>query len=106
MKTIDLNDYINGKKVLSGREKGIKIREKLKLDEEDQKIESIQILIPQEIYSFNSSYFLGLFGKSVRKFGKEKFLEKYVFVCSNIIMMNINDGIDDALNNVDLLGGE
>lgn len=105
MKTIKLEDYIDSKKVLSGREKGKKLREKLKIGDEDKKNEKVKIIIPADVYAFNSSYFLGLFGESVRKFGKDKFLEKYDFSCNEIIMMNVLDGIEDALNNVDLLGG-
>ncbi|MBP3597555.1 MAG: hypothetical protein J6J60_09240 [Clostridia bacterium] len=106
MKKIDLKEYIENKKVLSGREKGKNLRLRLKIDEEDNKEETVEINIPKEVFAFNSSYFLGLFGESVRKFGKDKFLEKYKFICTNIIMLNILDGIEDALNNVDLLGGE
>lgn len=104
MENINLKQYINNKKVLSGREKGKKLREDLKLDEKDKTETSIGIEIPKEVYALNSSYFLGLFGASVRKFGKDKFLEKYRFSCTHIIMLNILDGIEDALNNVDLLG--
>lgn len=106
MKRIKLKDYIDNKKVLSGREKGKKLREKLKIGEKDDDNEKVEIVIPMDVYAFNSSYFLGLFGESVRKLGKEKFLEKYNFTCNEIIKLNILDGIEDALNNVDLLGGQ
>ena len=106
MENIVLKKYLNNKKVLSGREKGKKLRETLRLDEKDKNETSVKIEFPKDVYALNSSYFLGLFGVSVRKFGKDKFLEKYKFSCSNIIMLNILDGIEDALNNVDLLGGK
>lgn len=106
MKIIDFKDYIGGKTVLSGRNKGEKLRESLDLEKEDLKTESVKIIIPREVDAYNSSYFLGSFGKSVRHFGKEKFLKKYQFDCSDIIMLNILDGIEDALNDVDLLGGK
>lgn len=106
MENINLKQYISNKKVLSGREKGKKLRETLKLDEKDKTETPIGVEIPKEVYALNSSYFLGLFGVSVRKFGKDKFLEKYKFSCTHIIMLNILDGIEDALNNVDLLGGK
>ena len=47
-----------------------------------------------------------MFGESVKKLGKEKFEEKYQFNTNNeSIKMNIKDGIDEALNNVDVFGG-
>ena len=96
---IDLKDYIESKKVLAGRTNGEDIRKKINL-------EKIEIIIPNDVFSFNSSYFLGMFGESVKKLGKEKFEEKYQFNTKNeSIRMNIKDGIDEALNNVDVFGG-
>ena len=70
------------------------------VEELEENNDYIKIIIPMDILSFNSSYFLGMFGKSVRKYGsKEKFLEKYKFECNEIVKININDGIMDALNN-------
>jgi len=34
---------------------------------------------------------------------KEKFLEKFIFICSESLKNNINDGINDALNDVDAM---
>ena len=97
---IYLKDYVEGKKVLAGRTNGENIRKK---ESENEKIE---IIIPNDVFSFNSSYFLGMFGESVKKLGKEKFEEKYQFNTNNeSIKMNIKDGIDEALNNADVFGG-
>lgn len=104
IKIIELGQCLEGKKVISGRKYGKELREKLKINEIDNSTEDIKIIIPKDIFSFNSSCFLGMFGESVRKLGsKEKFLEKFIFDCSEIIKINIDDGISDALNNMNAL---
>ena len=66
-------------------------------------LDDFKIVIDKNVYSFNSSCFLGLFGKSIRELGENKFREKYQFECTDLIRMNIEDGINDATNNVDTL---
>ena len=103
---IDLKNYIDSKKVLAGRTNGENIRQNINLEKIEKENEKIEIIIPNDVFSFNSSYFLGMFGESVKKLGKEKFEEKYQFNTNNeSIKMNIKDGIDEALNNVDVFGG-
>lgn len=103
---INLKEYIANKKVLAGRTNGEDIRKKLDLEKIERENNKIEIIIPDEVFSFNSSYFLGMFGESVKSLGKEKFEEKYKFVTNNeSIKMNIKDGIDEALNNIDVFGG-
>jgi hypothetical protein len=96
--TIDLSKFKNAKsRVLSGREEGKKVRSKLKLDQLDKSAEKVTILIPSEIISLNSSFFLGLFGPSVRNLGEIGFEQKYIFSCSDVIMRSVKDGITRAL---------
>lgn len=97
---IDMKDYVGNKKIISGRKNGAETRKKVKLEELEENNDNIKVTVPMDVLSFNSSYFLGMFGKSVRKYGsKEGFLKKYQFVCNEIVKININDGIMDALNN-------
>ena len=98
---ININDKIPVKTiVLSGRTKGRKMRETLKLDELEDKEDVIEIVINKPIASFNSSYFLGLFTISIKKYKtKEAFFKKYNFICDKYIMQDIHDGIDEALKN-------
>lgn len=103
MERIELNKFIQNMKVISGREKGVELREKLKLDNKDKDNKKYTIVIDEEVYSFNSSCFLGMFGKSIRELGEKEFREKYIFECTELIKMNIEDGINDATNNVDTL---
>ncbi|WP_394897933.1 STAS-like domain-containing protein [Clostridium butyricum] len=94
---INLDKYIDGDIVLSGRERGEELRKKLELNKKENEYNVIEIEIPEEVCSINSSYFLGAFGDSIRKYGKEGFLQKYIFICDSIIRESIEDGISSAL---------
>ena len=106
MKKIILENYDKSKMknliVLSGRELGNNIRKRFKLDELDIDGNEYEVVFPESIISISTSFFLALFGESVRKCGsKEKFESKYLFNVNGSLKSNINDGIIDALNNVD-----
>lgn len=94
---IKLDKYINGDIVLSGRDRGEELRKKLELNKKEKENDIIEIEIPEDVCSINSSYFLGAFGDSIRKYGKERFLQKYIFVCDSVIRESIEDGISSAL---------
>lgn len=105
MNSINISDgckRIKEMLVLSGRELGYEIRDKIKLDEKDRDSEKYNVIFPDNIISISTSFFLALFGESVRTLkDKESFLSKYNFSCDSNMMININDGIVDALNDVD-----
>lgn len=104
---IYLSDCIkSGSKVLSGREEGNEARKKFKLDKKDKIEEKIEVEVPESIYSINISFFLGLFGKSIRDLGEDKFKSKYKFICDEFIQQNIDDGIKKALRVSNVLGGD
>lgn len=101
---IDLNNCKRKNvKVLSGRDVGIDFRKKFKLDDIDMNKESVEVIVPEDLYSINSSFFLGLFGPSVRHLGEEGFKKKYQFKCDSIIQKNIEDGMSHALKGSDAL---
>jgi hypothetical protein len=88
-----------GGPVYIGRKKGEAAREKLKLDniDSDQGI-LVEVKIPTTTYSINSSFFLGLFGPSIRASGtREAFLKKFTFKCPAEIMKSVESGIQRAL---------
>ncbi|HZK56574.1 MAG TPA: hypothetical protein VFC84_20650 [Desulfosporosinus sp.] len=92
-------------KVLSGRDNGQALRKKLNLDEKDKTGEIVSVVIPDDLYSINSSYFLGLFGASIRALGESRFRERYIFKCDEIIQKNVEDGISRALKESNVLRG-
>ena len=101
-KKIKLSEYVGLTKVLAGRDNGEILRNKLKIEEIEKSEENIMIIIPESVKAFNSSYFLGAFGRSVRKLGRIKFNEKYIFQCTEVIKENIEDGINEAIHNDDI----
>jgi len=68
-------------KILSGREEGKKVRDKIHLDEFDCSKEShICILVSVVTYSINASFFIGCFMDSIDRLGgRRSFEEKYKF---------------------------
>lgn len=105
--TIDILEGIpNSKKIfaISGRDLGFKQRKHHKLNELEDDNDIIEIEIANNIIFLSSSFFLGMFGESVRKCGsKEKFKEKFIFKTNGQIESNIEDGINDALKNINPL---
>ena len=83
--------------ILSGKKNGRLMRNKIKLDEVTEKDDMLTcIFINPNILSFNTSYFIGLFGDSKKKYKtRNEFLQKYEFRCDDdYIMKDIMDGIE------------
>ena len=55
--------------VYSGRNRGELLRERFQLDSQEDKADVIEVVIPGGTYTVSSSFFLGLFGPSVRTCG-------------------------------------
>jgi len=100
MKQFDFATYAGPEVIaLSGRPKGVEIRQKLDLNTLDkQQAEQITVKIPLNVVSLNSSFFLGLFADSVQALGEDGFRKKYVFEARPEIFKDINQGIEQALN--------
>jgi hypothetical protein len=96
---IDLNQARTSPaaKVFAGRERGKYWRAKFKLDELDTVAEPITVLIPEDVISLNISFFLNLFGDSIRKLGRETFTAHYLFKSDPVLQPVIAQGIDQAL---------
>lgn len=102
MLTIDLSKYLNENKVFSGKDFGMKVRKELDLDGLDETGIIAIIDIPSDTISLNLSFFLGLFGPSIRKLNKCGFACKYIFKYDNdiIIETGLEKGIEIALNDM------
>jgi hypothetical protein len=96
---IDLNQARTSPaaKVFAGRERGKYWRVQFGLDSLDSASQEIRVLIPEDVISLNISFFLNLFGESIRKLGREKFKEHYRFQSDPILLPVIEQGIDQAL---------
>lgn len=79
-KIIDLSRYTSpGVGILADRDRGEHARKKEGLDEFDRSEGQARVIIPDAVYSVNSSFFLGLFDKSINHLGPDRFREKYLF---------------------------
>jgi hypothetical protein len=93
--TIDFSEL--GMPVFSGRPRGEKARAKFQLDSLPSDHEVI-VIIPDDVYTVTSSYFLGLFGPSVRRLGsREAFLDSFEFRAPAHIHSKLDDWITRAL---------
>ncbi|ABF42399.1 hypothetical protein Acid345_3398 [Candidatus Koribacter versatilis Ellin345] len=95
---IDLIEYrLPETKTYSGRVRGEFVRRQMKLEQLDSQIEVVQIVIPADTFSVNMSFFLGLFGDSVRTLGKHGFFEHYSFLAPAPLLRILNRYADEAL---------
>jgi hypothetical protein len=90
-------------RVFSGRERGLAARQKFNLTRVDLEPGKVTILIPQDTYSMNMSFFLGMFGDSVRSLGREGFNRKYRFESDPVHLQSIVEGINRALKESSVL---
>jgi hypothetical protein len=100
MAKVDLGNYQDKDvRVFAGRDRGANARRATKLDEYDTTDETVEVRIPPETFAMNSSYFLAMFGQSIRALGAEGFKKKYRFTGKDI-KETIESGIKDALHDV------
>lgn len=80
MRKINLNEYRTpGVRVFAGRDRGAVVRKTVALDDLDKQEEQIEVYVPDDLFSVNSSFFLGMFGPSIKTFGDEGFRSRYTF---------------------------
>jgi hypothetical protein len=96
---IDLEDYrVSGSKVFTGRDRGIFVRDKSRIDELESIFAEISVIIPDNLYSINPSFFEELFLNVVTKLGKENFLKKFKFQCKGDY--NYEKPLYEAINRI------
>lgn len=84
-----------------GRRDGELVRESIKLDKKDNEKDKVfHVVIPEDTTSFNPSFYLGLFYKSIKKLKWEDFKKTYVFDFSNFtdesLKQIIKENIDEC----------
>lgn len=94
MATINLNELTHGKvRNLTGHERGAAARLQFNLDAFDKEGAPINVQVPDDLEGITTSFFQGMFAKSVRS-AQNRFLEQYRFHASPAIMEQILRGID------------
>ncbi len=96
MVELNIDSFLRGKNVrnLSGHERGVVAREFYGLDDLDTADEEITFVISNDVDAIASSFFQGMFSKSVREFPTdEEFLSHYKFLASPSVFRQIEQGI-------------
>lgn len=85
---IDFQQF--GGPVFTGRDRGEAARKKLKLDR--VKIgDTVTVEIPSTTYTVTSSFFLGLFGKSIRDLGLDSFKTIFKFNMPSFLSESVEE---------------
>lgn len=85
-----------GMPVFTGRDRGESARKDLKLDKLPPN-EIVDVRIPDDTYAVTSSFFLGLFGPSVRELGGEGFERQFRFTGPDFVLSKVQDWVYRAL---------
>jgi|SRR6185312_3785675 len=98
-KEFNLGDYRTypGAKVFSGRPRGEEVRRQLGLSALDAVQEHAVIRIPDDVYTFNMSFFLGLCAESIVRYGVSEFKNHYRFEGPPVLIDDIPDYIAQAV---------
>lgn len=104
--TIDLEVFrTKGAKVFTGRDRGRIVRDESKIDEMAKTSDHVKVIIPDNIYSINPSFFEELFCNVVSTLGRERFLEKFDFDSVNYDYDKpLNEAIDRILRKKTAIG--
>lgn len=78
--------------VFTGRERGKRARKFFKL-EKITPDDRVDVIIPEDVYTVTSSFFLGLFGESIKDMGLEAFTSVYKFKAPNYLKESIDEWI-------------
>ncbi|MDU0460205.1 MAG: hypothetical protein RW306_15875 [Geobacteraceae bacterium] len=104
MRIIDINFADFGGPIYVGRTKGGGVRKKYKLNELDSSDVKVNVFIPDNTVSINSSFFLAMFGDSIRAAGgREEFLSKFTFTSPDHLWESIERDISRALQEREML---
>lgn len=92
--------------VFTGRDRGAEVRKRSNIDEIADKNESVKIIIPDNIFSINPSFLEEFLVNVVRKFGKEKFLEKFTFESKGDydVTSSLTEAVDRILKEYSAIG--
>ena len=104
---INLEDFrVTGAKVFTGRDRGLYVRTKCNIDELESKNSSMEIIVPNNIYSINPSFFEELFLNVVLKLGRDEFLKKFKFTSQGSYNYErpLNEAIDRILRSKSAIG--
>lgn len=95
-----------GSKIFTGRDRGASVRDACKIDEIEKSSDEVIIIIPDNLYSINPSFFEELFLNVVSKLGKDEFYKKFKFesIGNYDYKKPLNEAIDRILRKKTAIG--
>jgi hypothetical protein len=97
--TIDLENHRTpGAKIFTGRDRGEEVRISSKIDELADKYDYVKIIIPDNLFSINPSFFEELFVNVVTKYKEKGFNEKFRF--ENVGTYPYEKPLKEAINRI------
>jgi hypothetical protein len=87
-----------GSKVFTGRDRGIQVRKKSKINELEKENDEITIIIPEDIGSINPSFLEEFLLNVVTKLKADKFFEKFKF--TNEGRYKIKEDLEEAVDRI------
>ena len=95
---VDLGNYRSPDgRVFAGRDRGRRARKRARLDEHDRHGRRVEVHVPEDIFSVTSSFFLAMFGPSIRHHKAARFRELYSFTGWDVTEV-LDQGIREALD--------
>lgn len=93
---IDLTKYTSNGKVrnLSGKDRGLAVREEFRMAELDHHEGTVKVCIPGYVYAISTSFFCGMFGDSYEVLGHDGLLDKYEFDMPEELWPQIEQGLE------------
>ncbi|MBR9821952.1 MAG: hypothetical protein GYB51_13240 [Rhodobacteraceae bacterium] len=96
---IDLGSLTDSRaQSISGHERGVHARVEFRLDDLDRLDEVVEVVVPDHVKAIATSFFQGMFSKSVQAFGsKDAFLKHYKFLAQPLVVEQILKGVERSL---------
>lgn len=100
IKRLDLAEYQSeGAKIFAGRQRGSFVRNAAQIASLSDSKDELEVLVPEGTYVVTSSFFLALFGQTIRDLGAEEFRRRVHFSGRNIarvVEQSIYEAIEAA----------
>src|SRR4051812_47936175 len=97
MKQLELSTILGrDARVLIGHQRGLAVREAMRLDELDRDADPVQVVVPPTVSTLTPSFVQGLFAASIHALGEDRFYNHYKF-SNNAIFRDIKAGVDRIL---------
>jgi hypothetical protein len=82
---LDLADFQpEGSKIFAGREAGSRVRHEARIPTWEKGPDELEVRIPAQTYTVSSSFFLALFGETIRNLTPDVFRRRVIFVGQDI----------------------